>query len=308
MLYCADVAGAFDRVKLERLVAKLEKKGLHPHLARVLKSWLGNRTANVAVGGALSRDLGLSDMVYQGIVLGPVLWNLFYGDVQEACAAADFLELVYADDLNAYTTAPASSSNEDLLGKAAVCQREVHRWGVADGVTFEGTKESPHVLSPSDPAGENFKMLGVIVDPGLRMQDEVSHLVGECSWKLEALLRTIGFHSPMQLLNLYKAYILSVAEYRTGALYHASDTVLEPLDRIQKRFLRALGWTDLDALVVGNLAPLGLRRDIAMLGMIHRSVLGKGASHFSSLFCLSGEGGALVKKKCCLVDVGTACK
>ena len=109
VLYCADVAGAFDRVKLERLVAKLEKKGVHPHLVRVLRSWLGERTANVAVGGALSKDLGVSDIVYQGTVLGPVLWNLFYADVKDACEATDFLEIVFADDLNAYKTAPAAA-------------------------------------------------------------------------------------------------------------------------------------------------------------------------------------------------------
>ena len=31
-VYCPDVTGAFDRVHLERLVAKLREKGLHPHL------------------------------------------------------------------------------------------------------------------------------------------------------------------------------------------------------------------------------------------------------------------------------------
>ena len=29
-IFCSDVSGAFDRVKLERLVAKLEAKKVHP--------------------------------------------------------------------------------------------------------------------------------------------------------------------------------------------------------------------------------------------------------------------------------------
>ena len=44
---------------------------------KMLRSWLGERTANVAVGGALSRDLRLADMVYQGTGCGPPLWNVF---------------------------------------------------------------------------------------------------------------------------------------------------------------------------------------------------------------------------------------
>ena len=38
-----------------------------------------------------------------------------------------------------------------------------------------------------------------------------------------------------------------------------------------------------------NLAPLATRRDIAMLGLIHRTVLGKGLSHFKSFFKLAEE-------------------
>ena len=39
-VYCADVAGAFDRVDAERLVEKLQGLGLPPLLLQVLGSWL----------------------------------------------------------------------------------------------------------------------------------------------------------------------------------------------------------------------------------------------------------------------------
>ena len=35
-VYCSDVSGAFDRVRLERLVAKLKKKGLQPKIVALL--------------------------------------------------------------------------------------------------------------------------------------------------------------------------------------------------------------------------------------------------------------------------------
>ena len=37
---------------------------------------------------------------------------------------------------------------------------------------------------------------------------------------------------------------------------------------------------ELEVLLVDNLAPLSVRRDIALLGVIHRTVLGRGPSHF----------------------------
>ena len=50
------------------------------------------------------------------------------------------------------------------------------------------------------------------------------------------------------------------------------------------RFLREAGITELDALLHFNLAPLSVRRDIAMLGIIHRCVLGDGPPQFSKYF------------------------
>ena len=101
-IYCSDVSGAFDRVKLERLVAKLRQRGLHPKIVSVLTSWLQQRSARVVVGGKESYLMQLMDMVFQGTVLGPPLWNLFFEDARTAVNEVFFTEYVYADDLNAF--------------------------------------------------------------------------------------------------------------------------------------------------------------------------------------------------------------
>ena len=49
---------------------------------------------------------------------------------------------------------------------------------------------------------------------------------------------------------------------------------MRPVDRILDRFLRELKLTDRDALILFNLAPLCVRRQIAALGLLHRRVLG----------------------------------
>ena len=51
------------------------------------------------MGGKSSRMLKLREMVFQGIMLGPILRNLFHADVNRACAKFDFDEIMYADDL-----------------------------------------------------------------------------------------------------------------------------------------------------------------------------------------------------------------
>ena len=62
-------------------------------------------------------------------------------------------------------------------------------------------------------------------------------------------------------------------EYRTPAVYHAASTILAGINAIQKRFQREC-LKEEDALVFFQPGPAETRRDIAMLGLIHRTVLG----------------------------------
>merc|ERR1712078_641777 len=105
------------------------------------------------------------------------------------------------------------------------------------------------------------------------MVGAVRELTREAGWKLRTLLRTSRFHHDRALVNVYKSKLLGYVEYRTAALYHATDTTLKPLDAVQTRFLKALGCSELEALMEFNLAPLRTRRDVAMLGVLHRTVL-----------------------------------
>ena len=76
-VYCSDVSGAFDKVNSRRLLGKLRFRGVPDAILLVMQSWLYERKARVAVGGKFSRDMKISNMVYQGTVLGPPLWNVY---------------------------------------------------------------------------------------------------------------------------------------------------------------------------------------------------------------------------------------
>jgi hypothetical protein len=116
------------------------------------------------------------------------------------------------------------------------------------------------------------------------MKDAINDVVNEAGWKMKTLLRTRRFYCDAELVLMYKSHLLSFLEYRTPAIYHAKREVLVRLDNVQQRFLRDAGIDDLTALMHFNLAPLATRRDIAMLGLIHRTVLLKGPSHFREHF------------------------
>ena len=63
-------------------------------------------------------------------------------------------------------------------------------------------------------------------------------------------------------------------EYHSGAIFHASDTLLERLDSAQRGFLQEIGMSPEITFVEHNFAPPRLRRNIGMLGFLHKRVLG----------------------------------
>ena len=93
----------------------------------------------------------LEDMVFQGTVLGPQLWN-FFADARQAINSTGHTEVVYADDLNAYKLYAADVSNKDIMDDTAACQKSLHEWGRSNRVSFDPGKESSHVVSSTTPS------------------------------------------------------------------------------------------------------------------------------------------------------------
>ena len=77
-------------------------------------------------------------------------------------------------------------------------------------------------------------------------------------------------------------------ESSTPGIFHAAPSVLSRIDRVQARFVRETGMTETQAIEVFRLAPLCARRDMAMLGALHKINLGTAAKQLSELFPVIG--------------------
>ena len=283
-VYCSDVSGAFDRVSARRLLHKLSCHGLNADMMGVIESWLRNRQSFVVVSGQRSSGAELSNMVYQGTVWGPVLWNVFVGDVALVFESAGFSVVIYADDINAYKAYNRELGNDLVFADLKCRQRELHRWGAANQVAFDSGKESFTILSTTHAEGESFKVLGLDFDAKLSMRHCAHVCATEAGWRYRTLLRTKRFYNDTELVTLFKAHVLSYVEYRTPGIYHAATSVLDPVDRVLSSFLRQICVSETEALTNFALAPLSARRDMAMLGVIHRALLGQGPKQLRAFF------------------------
>ena len=111
--------------------------------------------------GEKSHEFTSEDMVFQGTVPGPLVWNVFYEDARRAIEEWMFQEIVYAADLNAYREFVGTTENAGIFGTIDMCKKGLHAWGRANQVAFEPSKESKHVISVTDPEGPSFKLLGI---------------------------------------------------------------------------------------------------------------------------------------------------
>ena len=140
---------------------------------RFLYSYLALRNANVVVQGCESDNFIIEDEVFQGTVLGPPLWNVFFIEINYTLQRCLFRIAKFADDLTAYRNYNSSVSNTQIHDDLNDCQAACHQFGVSRRVTFDASKKhfcSFHKLHCS---GETFRVLGTLVDPTLTMQDEI---------------------------------------------------------------------------------------------------------------------------------------
>ena len=86
------------------------------------------------------------------------------------------------------------------------------------------------------------------------------------------------------MLFLFKTHVRSQIEWCYGAIFFAAQSKLERLDTVQSSFLRHTEINERQAYLEFNLAPLQLRRDIGMLGVLRKTCHGTTHADFDHLF------------------------
>jgi len=247
------------------MMAKLFSAGVADNFLNFLNSYLEPRVGKVTVEGALSDIFELSDTVFQGTVLGPTLWNVFFSDVAFPASLHGGSAAIFADDLNVFKCFDVHESNEEIAERMAHTQSEVHQWGQRNRVSFDQQKEHLNIIHPIQGEGDNFKLLGNLIDVKLLMTDAIEEILTRARPKVKALLRTRGIYDTAHLIMQYKTHIWGITEYQNGCIMHAAPSALERIDSLQRGFLNELNISESQAFVEYNFAPPVLRRDIGIL-------------------------------------------
>ena len=163
------------------------------------------------------------------------------------------------------------------------CKRKVHQWGRTNRVAFDAGKEHIVIIHPIHGIGDPFKLLGCLVDCKLQMHQAVDKILAQARPKVHAILRTRAHYSTKDLINQFKTHIWNILGIHNGAIFHANTGDLDRIDRLHSHFLEEVGMQELEAFMDYNFAPPSLRRDVGILGLLHKRVLGLAHPVFQTL-------------------------
>ena len=122
-----------------------------------------------------------------------------------------------------------------------------------------------------------------MVDTDLRMETCLELLLSKIRPKITAILRTRAYYSTPDLVTQFKTHIWGLIEANIGGYFHAASYMLAKIDHAQNRFLHALGLSPDQAFLDFYFAPPSLRRNIGVLGLLHKRVLGQCHPSFGRL-------------------------
>ena len=275
-LIAIDFSAAFDRVNHAGIIFKLQEVGIGGTMLDILREYLTNRSQTVVIDGQPSRRVEVVSGVPQGSVLGPLMFNIYTG---ELATLFENTFIAYADDSNLVAIIRSPKHRVEVALSLIRDLVKLHAWCVAWGMLLNLLKTKTMLISRSraeHPAHPDIsinntilenvselKILGLTLDSKLTYEKHVQTAVAAAAQKLGILrLAWSIYHDESVVSRCFWGLILPILEYCSPVWGSAADGHLALLDRIVNRVRRMSS-----GLVQCNLLH---RRNVAALCMLHK--------------------------------------
>jgi hypothetical protein len=280
-----DFAKAFDKVDHNILLHKLKNLGINGKTLRWIQDFLANRVQRVVVNGQLSTPHQVISGVPQGSVLGPLLFLVLIGDIDENILHS--LIASFADDTRATkgikTETDAAELQNDLF--------RIYDWSIKNNMEFNSIKFEllrygldnalKELTKYVTPEWELIESKKTVKDLGITLENDCSftqHIanITEAAKRMSAwVFRTFSTREKLPLMTLYKSLVRPLVEYSSALWSPTSKADINRLEEVQKCFIRKINGVSSDyktALKQLGLYSLERRRERYIIMHIWKSL------------------------------------
>lgn len=246
-----DFSKAFDKIDIFILLARLAGVGVCGVLLRWFESYLVNRHQIVSVEGFKSDPYVATSGVPQGSHLGPLLFLIYINELGGRFKKCRFL--LFADDLKIFIRVASVQDcidlQDDLNRLFSFCAENSLFLNASKCGVVSFTRNKHPIVFPYSIGGavlsrmDRVRDLGVVFDSELTFNPHVEHIVNTSNKMLGFITRQCStFTNPSALKAVYFALVFNKLNFASSIWSPTYQNQSNRLERVQKRFLRFLGF------------------------------------------------------------------
>ena len=262
LLVLLDLSAAFDTIDHSRLLERLRLRcGISGSAMAWIKSYLADRFQSVQIGSQSSKPCRMTCGVPPGSVLGPILFTIYTSPLGEKIKEHGMNYHFYADDCQLLKSfSPTSEGVFDTVKEIETCSKDIKDWMNNNYLKLNDTKTEAILLGSRAGrksasmkeivVGEarinlssSVKSLGVLLDPELNMQQQVTRVLQNCFCELRNLSKARELMSISIAKSFVSAMILSRLDYCNSLFAEAPVCLIKRLQSVQNAAARVVSRT-----------------------------------------------------------------
>ena len=285
-----DLSCAFDSLRHDILISRLEMIGINGSALKWLKSYILNRSSSVKFCDFFSDPRPLLYGVPQGSVLGPLLFSIYIAPIRSIISKfPNVFYHIYADDIQLYSFLSVSTPDNSQL---IACASSITYWLLSNNLLLNTSKTALLNIPTNSPSFPSFYLdkilispsnsvlkLGVIFDSDLSFSSHISKISKTANYNLFRI-KCIRKHIIRPLCAvLINSLVISRIDYCSSLLYILPASSIAPLNRIIRSSIRSIfniklsdhSYTD-SFQIIPNWFPYRKRSLIRLLSITHKSI------------------------------------